>query len=240
MIDFFTSTSPTPQKVWLLLEELGLEYRPHKIDVWKGGQFSDEFVKMNPNRKVPVLVDQDGPDGRPVTLFESGAILIYLAEKHGQFLPAAGEARYDTIKWLMFQMASIGPMLGQFNHFQRYAPPDNAYSKSRYTTEAMRLYELLDNRLGEAPYLAGDDYTIADIATFPWIRSMAKIYPNGPAFCTDHFGGHPHLWRWFDAIAARPAAQRLAEQVNATPSSIASATPDDHDRFFQRGRYARA
>jgi len=240
MIDLYTSTSPSPQKAWLMLEELGVAYRAHKVDVFRGGQFTAEFTRLNPNRKVPVIVDQEGPDGKPYALFESGAILIYLAEKHGRFLPASGAARYDALKWMMIQMASVGPMLGQYNHFRRYAPEGNGYGLSRYGSEAVRLYELLEGRLGEAEYLGGEAYTVADIAMYPWIRAMSRLYASDGGFAAAHNPDYPNLWRWCDVIAERPAVQRLVEALETMPSTIASATPDELDRVFQRGRYARA
>ncbi|MEC9344077.1 MAG: glutathione S-transferase N-terminal domain-containing protein [Pseudomonadota bacterium] len=240
MIEFHASLTPNAQKIWIVLEELGLDYETRLVNVWKGDQFTDAFARLNPNRKVPVIVDGDGPGGEPYAVFESGAILIYLAEKHGRFLPAEGKARYETLKWLMVQMSGQGPMSGQFVHFNRYAPAGIDYAISRYTTECDRLYEVLDTRLGETSWLAGDEYTIADIATFPWIRTLSRNFADREGFHTRDNPRYPRLWNWMGRLAARPAVERALAIVDATPSTQANATDDDRDRFFQRGIYARA
>ena len=154
MIDFYVLTSPNVQKIFIMLEELGAPYRAIPVDVWKGEQFKPEFIALNPNAKIPVIVDHEGPDGKPYTVFESGAILLYLAEKFGRFLPD-NATRYDVIQWLMIQLTGVGPTFGQVTHFLRFAPPGNDYSKSRHMTEMLRLYELLERRLGQSPYLGG-------------------------------------------------------------------------------------
>ena len=232
MIDFYVLTSPNVQKIFIMLEELAAPYRTIPVDVWKGEQFKPEFVKLNPNAKIPVIVDHDGPGGKPYTVFESGAILMYLADKADRFLPAEPAKRYEVIQWLMIQIASVGPTFGQVVHFTRFAPPGNDYSKSRYMTEMLRLYELLERRLGQAPYLGGDEYSIADIATFPWTRNH------------DMFGvkwsERPNLARWFDAVSARPAVKKALMAVDAIKSSRDTASEEDRDRIFGRGRYARA
>jgi len=232
MIDFYVLTSPNVQKIFIMLEELAAPYRTIPVDVWKGEQFKPEFVKLNPNAKIPVIVDHEGPGGKPYTVFESGAILMYLAEKAGRFLPAEPAKRYEVIQWLMIQIASVGPTFGQVVHFTRFAPPGNDYSKSRYMTEMLRLYELLERRLSQAPYLGGDEYSIADIATFPWTRNH------------DMFGvkwsERPNLARWFDAVSARPAVKKALMTVEAIKSSRDTASDEDRDRIFGRGRYARA
>jgi GSH-dependent disulfide-bond oxidoreductase len=232
MIDFYVLTSPNVQKIFIMLEELAAPYRTIPVDVWKGEQFKPEFVKLNPNAKIPVIVDHEGPGGKPYTVFESGAILMYLAEKAGRFLPAEPAKRYEVIQWLMIQLTSVGPVFGQVVHFTRFAPPGNDYSKSRYMTEMLRLYELLERRLGEAPYLGGDDYSIADIAAFPWTRNH------------DMFGvkwsERPNLARWFDAVSARPAVKKALTAVDTIKSSRDTASEEDRDRIFGRGRYARA
>ena len=177
----------------------------------------------------------------PCAVFESGAILIYLAEKRGgAFLPASGTARYEVLKWMMIQMTGLGPMAGQLVHFRRYATGDNAYAVDRYTSEMARLYDVLDARLGEVPYLGGADYSIADVATFPWVRQLARLFPEEPVFTALPAGRLPNLRRWADEIAQRAAVQRTFAQVDATPSSMATATDEDKDRFFQRGAYSRA
>ncbi|AIO66754.1 glutathione S-transferase N-terminal domain-containing protein [Burkholderia oklahomensis] len=203
MIDVYSWATPNGHKVHILLEETGLEYRVHPIDIGAGDQFKPEFLKISPNNKIPAIVDHDGPDGKPISLFESGAILIYLAEKTGKFLPSAPVARYATLEWLMFQMGGVGPMLGQAHHFRLYAPQQIEYAINRYTNEAKRLYGVMDKRLAESAYLASDGYTIADIATFPWTRSW-----KNQGIELDEF---PNVKRWHEAIAARPAVQRGVE-----------------------------
>ncbi len=208
MIDLYSWPTPNGHKVHILLEELDLPYRIHGVNIGTGEQFKPEFLRISPNNKIPALVDPDGPGGTPITLFESGAMLIYLAEKTGRFLPASGTARYTTLQWLMWQMGGLGPMLGQAHHFRIYAPEKIDYAVGRYTNEAKRLYGVMDARLASSTYLAGDDYTIADMAAFPWCRSASNQGVD--------WADYPHAKRWFDAIAARPAVQRglavLAEQ----------------------------
>jgi len=157
MIDLYALTSPNVQKIFIALEELELPYNTRLVDVWKAEQFTPEFAKINPNRKVPAIVDHDGPGGKPYTVIESGAILIYLAEKTGRFLPKDGAARYDVLQWLMLQMGSVGPMFGQHVHFNRFAPPGNDYGVSRYKTEVHRLYDLFEGRLSGQPFVGGSD-----------------------------------------------------------------------------------
>jgi GST-like protein len=231
MIDFYALTSPNVQKIYIMLEETGLPYKEHFVDVWKGEQYSREFLKINPNNKIPAIVDQVGPGGRPYTVFESGAILMYLAEKSGRFMPKDMASRYDVIQWLMIQLTGVGPMFGQLTHFKNFAPPGNDYAVARYQSEVKRLYNVLEARLGEAPYLGGDDYTIADIATFPWTRNHdAQGVP-----WTDK----PHLSRWFKAIAERPAVKAALAKIAAIKSNRETATDDQKDQFFGRGKYAR-
>ncbi len=181
-----------------MLAELGLHYRVIPIDITAGDQFGAEFLKISPNNKIPAIVDHDGPGGQSLAIFESGAILLYLAEKTGKLLPADARERFDVIQWLMFQMGGVGPMLGQAHHFRRYAPEQIPYAVDRYTKEAARLYGVIDRHLAESEYLAGD-YSIADIATFPWIRPHRWQGQDLDAY--------PNLKRWFDAIKARPAVQ---------------------------------
>ena len=232
MIDFYCLTSPNVQKVFIMLEELELPYRQIPVDVWKSEQYDPEFVKINPNSKIPVIVDHDGPGGEPYTVFESGAILMYLADKHSRFLPKEPRALYDTLQWLMIQLTGVGPMFGQLTHFKMFAGPGNDYALDRYQSEVLRLYEVLEKRLGESAYLGGSDYTIADIATFPWTRQHDA---HGASF-----DKHPNLKRWFEAIAARPAVKRAIEKLGFIKSSRDVSTDDQKDRFFNRGRYARA
>jgi len=199
MIDFYTWTTPNGRKVSILLEELGLAYQVHPIDISKGDQFTPEFVAVNPNSKIPAIVDSDGPDGKPIAIFESGAILIWLAERAGRFMGAGARGRIETLEWLMFQMAGVGPMFGQTHHFRRFAPEPVPYAIERYTKETARLYGVLDKRLGAAEYLAGE-YSIADMATYPWVSRH-----EWQGVKLDDFA---HVKRWYGAISARPAVQR--------------------------------
>jgi GST-like protein len=199
MIELYTWTTPNGRKVSILLEELGLSYRVHPIDISKGDQFKPDFVDVNPNSKIPAIVDSEGPDGKPIAIFESGAILIWLAEKAGRFIGGSPRARIEIIQWLMFQMAGVGPMFGQTHHFRRFAPEPVPYAIERYTKETARLYGVLDERLGDSEYLAGD-YSIADMATYPWV---ARWEWQGVKL--DDFA---HVKRWFTAVGARPAVQR--------------------------------
>ena len=169
MIDVYFWPTPNGQKVTIALEELGLPYNVIPINIGKGDQFKPEFLKISPNNKMPAIVDADGPGGKPISIFESGAILLYLAEKTGGLMPTDARGRYKVLEWLMFQMASVGPMLGQAHHFRRYAPEQIQYAIDRYTNEAKRIYGVIDKRVGEVPYLAGE-YSIADIATYPWLK----------------------------------------------------------------------
>ncbi|MGE5339651.1 MAG: glutathione S-transferase N-terminal domain-containing protein [Gemmatimonadota bacterium] len=199
MIDLYTWPTPNGHKIHIMLEECGLPYSVHAVDIGAGDQFEPDFLRISPNNKIPALVDSDGPDSQPIALFESGAILVYLAGKTGRFLPAHVRGRYVALQWLMFQMGSIGPMLGQAHHFRLYAPEKIEYAISRYTNEARRLYGVMDRHLAQAPYFAGE-YSIADMAIFPWTRSHKNQGVELAEF--------PHFARWFDVVAARPAVQR--------------------------------
>ncbi len=203
IIEVYSWPTPNGHKVHIMLEECGLPYRAHAIDIGAGDQFKPEFLAISPNNKIPAIVDSNGPDGAPISLFESGAILMYLAGKTGQFMPASTRGRYEMLEWLMFQMGGVGPMLGQAHHFRIYAPEKIEYAVNRYTNEAKRLYGVMNKRLAKAKYMAGSDYTIADIAIFPWLRS----WKNQGIDWVDY----PHLKGWFDEIAARPAVQRGVE-----------------------------
>lgn len=198
MIELYTWSTPNGRKVSIMLEELGLEYHVRAINIGKDEQFAPQFVEISPNSKIPALVDSEGPDG-PLALMESGAILIYLAEKTGRLLPAAPQARYAALQWLMFQMGGVGPTFGQVHHFLRAAQVGVPYAIERYTKETRRLYGVLDARLKEADYLAGD-YSIADIATYPWVARYEWHKTRLDAF--------PHVKRWFSAMSERPAVQR--------------------------------
>jgi len=200
MIDVYSTATPNGHKVHIMLEECGLPYQVHPIDIGAGNQFTPEFLAISPNNKIPAIVDQNGPDGKPYSLFESGAILVYLASKVGRFLGKTERDKFTTLQWLMFQMGGVGPMLGQAHHFRVYAPEKIEYAINRYTNEAKRLYGVVDKRLSQSAYLAGDEYTIADIATFPWMRSWERQGID--------WADYPNAKRWFDEIAERPAVQR--------------------------------
>nr|WP_145551934.1 glutathione S-transferase N-terminal domain-containing protein [Variovorax boronicumulans] len=200
MITVHSWATPNGHKVHIMLEECGLPYRVVPVDIGAGEQFAPDFLRISPNNKIPAIVDDDGPDGRPLTLFESGAILLYLASKTGMFLPEGDRARYTVLQWLMFQMGSVGPMLGQNHHFRLYAPEKLAYPIQRYTDEARRLYGVMDRQLADSAHIAGPEYSIADIAIFPWLRNWQN---QGIAWAD-----YPHLKVWFDRIAKRPAVQR--------------------------------
>ena len=208
MIDVYSWATPNGHKVHIMLEECGLPYRAHAVNIGAGDQFKPEFLKISPNNKIPALVDSEGPDGRPISLFESGAILVYLAGKTGKFLPKSDRDKYEVLQWLMFQMGGVGPMLGQAHHFRIYAPEKIEYAVNRYTNEAKRLYGVMDKQVSRQAYIAGDEYTIADIAIYPWLRSWKNQGID--------WADYPHLKRWFDRIEARPAVQRgvqvLADQ----------------------------
>src|SRR5580700_7353621 len=213
MIDFYALTSPNVRKIFIMLEEIELPYKTIPVDVWKGDNYDPEFRQINPNGKIPVIVDNEGPGGRPYTVIESGAILMYLADKTGRFLPREMAGRYEVIQWLMVQLTGVGPMFGQLTHFKLFAPPGSDYSLSRYQTEVRRLYDVLEQRLAASAYLGGPDYTIADMATNHQRQDVS-------------FDDKPNLARWHDAIAARPAVQRAIRKVEAMPSSRDKAKPD--------------
>ena len=209
MIECWTWPTPNGHKVHIALEEMNIPYQVVPVAIGKGEQFKPEFLAITPNHRIPAIVDPDGPDGKPLKLFESGAILGYLAEKTGLFLPKNGADRYVCLQWLMFQMGGVGPMFGQFGHFNNYSPSKLPYAIERYQNEVRRLHGVLDKRLAEAEYLAGTDYSIADMATFPWLRNPDRRNID--------MNDYPNVKRWFEAVEARPAVQRgcavLAENV---------------------------
>jgi GSH-dependent disulfide-bond oxidoreductase len=210
MIDVYSWPTPNGHKIHIMMEETGLPYRVHGVDIGRGDQFEPAFLKISPNNKIPAIVDSEGPDGKPISIFESAAILLYLAEKTGKFMPKDARGRYAVLEWLMFQMGSIGPMFGQANHFRAYAPEKIPYAIERYTKEANRLYGVMDRRLAAHAYIAGD-YSIADIAIFPWMR-----YGDRRGVNIDDF---PNVKRWFDSIDARPAVKRGLEVLNENSRS---------------------
>ena len=199
MIDLYTWGTPNGRKVSIMLEEVGLPYTVHPVDIGKDEQFAPDFLKISPNNRIPAIVDSEGPDGAPISVFESGAILIYLAEKTGRLMPAEPRARIAVLEWLMFQMGGVGPMFGQANHFIKFAKEDVPYGRKRYRDEAMRLLGVMDRRLAVVDHLAGD-YSIADIATWPWVMRAEWYDVDWSAF--------PRVKHWYDTIGARPAVQR--------------------------------
>jgi GST-like protein len=206
-LQLYSLPTPNGVKVSILLEETGLPYEAHRVDFDRDEQKSPEFLTLNPNGKIPVIVDPAGPGGRPLTLFESGAILVYLAEKTGQFLPRDSAGRYETLQWLMFQMAGIGPMFGQVGYFHKFAGREfeDKRPRDRYVAEARRLLGVLDGRLASRRWILGDEYTIADIAVFPWVRNLIGFYEAGELVGVAAF---PHVMRALETFVARPAVQR--------------------------------
>ena len=203
MIDLYTWPTPNGHKIHIMLEECKLPYRVHAINIGAGDQFQSDFLKISPNNKIPALVDSEGPDGKPISIFESGAILVYLAAKTGKFMPKGDRAKFEVLQWLMFQMGGVGPMLGQAHHFRIYAPEKIDYGINRYTNEAKRLYGVMDKRLQSSPWIGGKSYSIADMAIFPWLRSWQNQGID--------WADYPHLKAWFDKIAARPAVQKAVQ-----------------------------
>ncbi len=203
MIEVYSWATPNGHKVHIMLEECGLPYKVIPVDIGAGEQFDPKFLEISPNNKIPAIVDPVGPDGQPISLFDSGAILVFLAAKTGKLLPASDRGKFETLQWLMFQMGGVGPMLGQAHHFRIYAPQKIDYAIERYTNEAKRLYAVMDKRLAKSTYIAGPEYSIADIAIFPWLRSWKNQGID--------WNDYPHLKGWFDEIAARPAVQRGVE-----------------------------
>jgi GST-like protein len=200
MIDVYSWATPNGHKVHIMLEECGLPYAAHAVDISAGEQFSPDFLAISPNNRIPAITDPDGPDGEPISLFESGAILLYLAGKTGRFLPRSTRSKYQALQWLMFQMASVGPMLGQTHHFRAYAPEKVEYAINRFSSEARRLYGVMDKQLATNDYIAGKEYTIADMAVWPWLRSHERQGID--------LGEFPNVKAWFEAIGNRPAVQR--------------------------------
>ncbi len=204
MIDVYSWATPNGHKVHIMLEECGLrlnrDWRAIPVNIGTGDQFAPEFSRISPNNKIPALVDPHGPDGKPISVFESGAILVYLASKMGKFMPRSDRAKFEVLQWLMFQMGGVGPMLGQNHHFRLYAPEKIEYAINRYTNEAKRLYGVMDKQVSKTKFIAGNTYTIADMAIFPWLRNWQNQGID--------WADYPHLKHWFDTIAARPAVQR--------------------------------
>jgi GST-like protein len=200
VIDLYTFTTPNGRKVSIALEELGLPYNVHVVDISKGDQFKPEFLAINPNNKIPAIVDPQGPGGKPFSVFESGAILLYLAEKTGKLLPADARGRTEAVQWLMFQMSGVGPMLGQLTHFKRFAKEQIPYAIERYSKESERILGVMDKHLARHEFLA-PEYSVADIATYPWLKSAGEYHPELMQSVTN-------VRRWLDTVGARPAVQR--------------------------------
>lgn len=206
-LNLFSLATPNGQKVSVALEEMGLDYEAHRIDILKGDQFTEEFVRLNPNSKIPALYDPQGPDGEPLSIMESGAILIYLAEKSGKFLPQDSRQRNVTLQWLFFQVGHIGPMFGQFGHFYKYAKEqcDHPYPVKRYTDEAKRLLKVLDRRLEESSWIAGAEYSIADMAIFPWVECLRRHYEASDQLNLDSY---TRVIQWLETCLERPGVKK--------------------------------
>ena len=230
MLEVWTWPTPNGHKVHIALEELGLQYKVIPIDIGAGDQFKPEFLAISPNHRIPAIVDPDGPGGKPFTLFESAAILIYLSEKNGgRLIPKDPIGRYKCLEWMMFQMGGVGPMFGQWNHFGAYAPEKIPYAIERYGNEAKRLTRVLNNRLSETQWLAGDEYSMADIITFPWIRGAERRNID--------LADYPSVKRWHDEIAARPAVQR-GVAVLADRQRPGSMTAAERENLFGATQFA--
>jgi GSH-dependent disulfide-bond oxidoreductase len=207
MIDLYSWATPNGHKVHIMLEECKLPYAVHAVDIGTGDQFKPEFLAISPNNKIPAMVDSEGPDGKPISVFESGAMLIYLAGKTGKFMPKSDRAKYEVLPWVMFQMGGLGPMLGQNHHFRLYAPEKIEYAINRYTNEAKRLYGVLDKRLSASPFVGGKAYSIADMAIWPWLRNWKNQGIE--------LGDFPHVKAWFELIEKRPAVQKAVQVLAA-------------------------
>ena len=223
MIQVYSWATPNGHKVHIMLEECGLPYREHAVDIGAGDQFAPEFLALGPNNKIPAIVDPDGPDGEPISLFESGAILLYLAAKTGLFLPASVRDKYEVLQWLMFQMGGVGPMLGQAHHFRLYAPERIPYAIDRYTNEARRLYGVMNKRLAKSRYIGGAEYSIADIAVFPWVRNLIGFYAAGELVGIENFA---HVQRqWWTTRRARRCSARRSTGSAESGSGVMGAAP---------------
>jgi GSH-dependent disulfide-bond oxidoreductase len=237
MIKLYGMGSPNVVKVYIALEEMGLPYEVAPVDVFTGKQFDAAFLALNPNAKVPVIVDPDGPGGKPYTCFESGAILLYLAEKTGKFLSHDMAIKYEEIQWLMVQMSTVGPMFGQHVHFVRFAPKGNDYAQSRYTTQAIRVSQVIEDRLARHAYLGGAHYSVADMATFPWSRNIPALLGEAVAKKL------PLTMAWVAKISERPAVKAALAKVDTVRAATTAfdKAPREHlDRLFGRGQHAAA
>jgi GST-like protein len=232
MIKHYYWPTPNGHKTAIMLEEVGLEYELHPINILEGEQFNPEFIAISPNNRIPAIVDTDGPHGKPYAVFESGAILMYLAEKTGKLWPADLAARYDAIQWLMFQVGNVGPMFGQNGYFQGYCPEDVPLARERYHDISNQLYGVMDRRLADSEYLAGPEYSIADVATVPWTmpkqRDMHRI----------DIAQYPNVKRWGDSIAARPAVQRGIALLSDS-MKVGNPTDKAYDNMFGGTQFQR-
>jgi len=231
LIDLYTWPTPNGHKIHIMLEETGLEYRVHPIDIGAGEQFKPEFLAISPNNKIPAMVDQRGPGGKPLALAESGAMLFYLASKTNKFLPSDVRERWEVMQWVMFQMGHIGPMLGQAHHFLQYAPEKIEYAMNRYRNEANRLYGVVDRRLEENEWIAGGEYSIADMSIMPWLR-----FPERQGVDIDDY---PNLKNWRDRIAARPAVKKALEVLADRRRTTPSFSKEQAEVLFGATQYAR-
>jgi GST-like protein len=228
MIDVYSWDTPNGRKIHIMLEECGLQYKAHPINIGKGEQFGANFLEISPNNRIPAITDSDGPNGEPISLFESGAILIYLAEKTKKFLPTELPLKYQTLQWLMFQMGGVGPMFGQSNHFSHYAVEKIPYAIDRYTNESKRLYGVMDKKLKKSEYLAGDEYTIADIATHPWAQGFDRRGVNDLDY--------PNVKRWVKLIHDRPAVKR-GIKVLADKRPAGNFTAEEREILFGKTQF---
>jgi GSH-dependent disulfide-bond oxidoreductase len=243
MIRLYGVVSPNVLKVALMLEEIGAEYSLHYVPIFTGGQFDPAFEEISPNHKVPVIVDEDAGGTKGLPIFESGAILIYLADKARWGLSEDIAARSTELQWLMLQMSSIGPMIGQYVHFQRYAPAGSEYALARYESQVRDLFDVLEQRLARVPYLGGDAYSIADISVLPCVRGATLFFPwYLPDGEVSLERSHPSIARWYRELVARPAFGRAVSALDAfrqkDEAALATSTDDDWDRFLKRGKYA--
>jgi GST-like protein len=236
MIDLYGTSSPNVAKISIMLEEVGLAYRLCFVDVFGEGQYDADFLAISPTNRVPAIVDHDVAEG-PLAIFESGAILIHLAERTGALLARDGAARSAALQWMMYQMTTIGPMGGQLIHFSRFAPAGDGYPKARYRSQINHVHAVLDRRLAGATFLAGHDFSIADVATYPWIRHVGQLSKDDSSDCR-----WPALARWFTEVGARPGVARGMAALDSLKEPVtdarSKANADSWDRFFLRGRYA--
>ena len=231
MIDLYYWPTPNGHKITILLEELGWDYNVIPIDIAAGDQFNEDFLKISPNNKMPAIIDHNGPGGEPISMFESGAIMIYLAEKAGKFIGKDRRDYLTILQWLMFQMGGLGPMLGQNHHFRSYAPEEIQYAIDRYTTEAQRLYGVMDKRLADNAYLAGDDYSIADMACFPWNRLWERQGMQ--------LDDYPNLKRWFNEIYERPAVVKGLAVLKEEREAISKMSAEEKAKLFGSTAYVK-